>query len=102
MDMNQWSDVLMSVVREDKQILTARQMAILIRVCTKNESQTIRGLSADLNIPPPAVVRSVDRLEAFHYVKRYEDPRSMRSVLIHPTIFGLTWLQNLKDKINKV
>lgn len=101
MGIDQWTDVLVSVVREDKQILTARQMAILIRVCTESESQTIRGLSADLNIPPPAVVRSVDRLEALRYVRRHEDPRSMRSVLIHPTAPGLVWLQDLENKIHR-
>ena len=94
-------DLYISLIREDRPNLTARQMSVFLLVHMEEEQHTIRGTAARLNVSKPAVTRAVDRLELFNLVKRLPDPRDRRSLLIGRTAKGRAFLASTKAMLPK-
>lgn len=61
------------------------------------EGHTIRGLAKSHGISKPAVVRSVDRLSSLGMAVRSPDKLDRRSVRIHRTPAGTTYLRILSQ-----
>ena len=101
-DVNELAWAFKQLAKHDKDILTTRQIAILMRTYVEAEEQTIRGLSKDLEIPKSAVVRSVDKLENLHFVKRVPSWDDLRDVYVRTTPNGIVWIRDMKSVINKV
>jgi DNA-binding MarR family transcriptional regulator len=68
---------LAASVKED---VSLRQLAVLLRVA--EQTDTIRGMAAALQLNKPAITRAVDRLSEFDLVVRKRDPDDQRSVLV--------------------
>jgi DNA-binding MarR family transcriptional regulator len=62
----------------------------------EDEAQTVRGLTAKLNVSKPVITRALDRLSEFDLVRRKTDPLDRRSVLVQRTVSGTTFLRDLK------
>jgi DNA-binding MarR family transcriptional regulator len=86
---------IVGLVRRDGPDLTARQLAVLLTTYLENESQTVRGLAAQLHVAKPAITRALDRLTEFDLVRRKQDPLDRRSVLVQRTAAGMTFLREL-------
>ena len=86
---------IIGLVRREGPDLTARQLATFLVCYLASEIQTVRGLAAKLSISKPAVSRALDRLEEFSLIRREDDPRDRRSVLIRRTRRGLSLLREL-------
>jgi DNA-binding MarR family transcriptional regulator len=85
-----------ALVRRDGPDLTARQMGVFLTSYLEEESQTVRGLAAQLNVSKPAITRALDRLSEFELVRRKTDPLDRRSVLVQRTVAGAAFLRDLK------
>jgi DNA-binding MarR family transcriptional regulator len=94
-----WHDALTESVRGAAPDLSARQMAILLRVYMEPGPHTVRGLAADLNISKPPVTRALDRLANLGYVRRQKDPRDHRSVLVQRTVRGSVFLTDFAELV---
>ena len=94
-----WHDALTESVRRDGPDLSARQMAILLRIYMEPGPHTVRGLAADLNISKPPVTRALDRLADLGFVRRQKDPRDLRSVLIQRTVRGSVFLSEFAELV---
>jgi DNA-binding MarR family transcriptional regulator len=87
---------LLPEVRSQQPDLTMRQLAVLLVVYLTNEPQTVRGLSAYLNISKPAVTRALDRLEEFDLARRKVDVRDRRSITVERTATGDVMVKRLR------
>ena len=87
---------LVALVRRDGPDLSARQMAVFLTSYLEDESQTVRGLAANLNVSKPAITRALDRLTEFDLVRRKTDPLDRRSILVQRTMAGAGFLRDLK------
>lgn len=76
---------MLRLVRDDTD-LTSRQLVILMECGTA--ARTVRSLSTVMNVPKPAITRSVDRLEELGLAERRDDPDDRRSVLVALTARG--------------
>jgi DNA-binding MarR family transcriptional regulator len=85
-----------TLVRRDGPDLSARQMAVFLTSYLEDESQTVRGLAANLNVSKPAITRALDRLTEFDLVRRKTDPLDRRSILVQRTMAGAGFLRDLK------
>ena len=94
-----WHDALSESVRRDGPDLSARQMAIAPSVYMEEGLHTVRALPADLNISKPAVTRALDRLADLGFVRRQEDPRDRRSVLVLRTVRGSVFLSDFAELV---
>jgi DNA-binding MarR family transcriptional regulator len=94
-----WFEALANSVRSDEPDLSARQMAIMLRVYLTDGPHTVRGLTADLVISKPAVTRALDRLADLEFIARAKDPLDRRSVLINRTEAGEQFLNRFADII---
>ena len=94
-----WHDALSESVRRDGPDLSARQMAIALRVYMEDGPHTVRGLAADLAISKPAVTRALDRLEDLRFVRRQKDPQDRRSVLVQRTVKGSVFLSDFAELV---
>jgi DNA-binding MarR family transcriptional regulator len=94
-----WRGVVVSHVQAEEPDLSARQMAILFTIYLSNGPHTVRGLSAQLGVGKPAVVRALDALEALGLLRRRKDPSDLRSVLIEATDDGRTYIAAFADLI---
>ena len=88
---------IVGLVRRDGPDLTARQLAVLLTTYLENESQTVRGLAAQLHVAKPAITRALDRLAEFDLVRRKLDPLDRRSVLVQRTPTGIGFLRELSQ-----
>ena len=94
-----WHDALSESVRRDGPDLSARQMAIALRVYMEDGPHTVRGLAADLAISKPAVTRALDRLSDLGLVRRQKDPADRRSIVILRTVKGSVFLSDFADLV---
>ncbi len=94
-----WHDALSESVRGDGPDLSARQMAITLRVYMEDSPHTVRGLAACLNISKPAVTRALDRLADLGFVRRQKDPQDRRSVLVLRTVRGSVFLSDFAELV---
>jgi DNA-binding MarR family transcriptional regulator len=78
-------ETLLRLVRKGHDF-TDRQKCVLFAV--KDESQTVRAMSAHLNISKPAITRATNRLVAEGLVVRKDDPADRRSILVKITKSG--------------
>jgi DNA-binding MarR family transcriptional regulator len=94
-----WHDALSQSVRGDGPDLSARQMAIMLRVYMEDSPHTVRGLAVDLNISKPPVTRALDRLVQLGFVRRQKDPEDRRSVLVLRTVRGSVFLSDFAELV---
>ena len=96
-----WHDALTESVRRDAPDLSARQMAIVLRVYMEDGPHTVRGLAAALNISKPAVTRALDRLSDLGHVRRQKDPQDRRSVQVQRTVKGSVFLSDFAEVVTQ-
>jgi DNA-binding MarR family transcriptional regulator len=87
-----WRRTLCEGIRRKAPDLSARQMAMLLSVYLTPPPHTVRGLAALLNVSKPAVTRAIDRLSALGLVRRKQDDKDRRSVLVQRTVRGSVFL----------
>ncbi len=88
--------MLVASVSSDGPDLTARQLAVFLKVYLEpNVDHTVRGLAAVLNVSKPAITRALDRLAEFDFTRREADPRDRRSVIARRTPTGSAYLRTL-------
>ncbi|HTW72964.1 MAG TPA: MarR family winged helix-turn-helix transcriptional regulator [Acetobacteraceae bacterium] len=93
---------LVASVRSDTTDLSARQLAVFLKVYLEPDTNhTVRGLAAALNISKPAITRALDRLGEFDFIKRETDPRDRRSVIARRTQVGSGYLRTLNGYLNE-
>jgi len=87
---------MVASVRSDGPDLTARQLAVFLKVYLEpNIGHTVRGLAAVLNVAKPAITRALDRLEEFEFIKRETDSNDRRSVIARRTPTGSAYMRTL-------
>jgi DNA-binding MarR family transcriptional regulator len=87
---------IVALVQRDGPDLSARQMSVFLTSYLDDESQTVRGLAANLNVSKPAITHALDRLTEFDLVRRKIDPLDRRSILVQRTMAGAGFLRDLK------
>ena len=88
-------------VRSDATDLTARQLALFLKVYLEPGTEhTVRGLAAELNISKPAITRSLDRLAESDFIRRATDPKDRRSIIVKRTLAGSAYLRTLSGHLN--
>ena len=85
-----------AMVRQDGRDLTARQMAVLLRVHLAPGPHTVRGLAADLGTSKPAISRALDVLGAMGLAVRVPDPADGRSILALPGPSGAAFVAQMR------
>lgn len=88
---------VVEMVRRDGTDLSARQMAVFLTCYLNEGSQTVRGLSAILNVSKPAITRALDRLGELDLIRRKFDPMDRRSVLVQRTLKGNAYLSEIQN-----
>lgn len=96
-----WCESFTEGVRREAPDLTARQMAVLLRVYMTEAPHTVRGLADKLNISKPAVTRALDKLGKLEFLRRKEDDFDRRSVLVQRTVKGSIFLREYGEIIAK-
>ena len=79
---------------------TSRELAVLLVCATREEAQTVRGLSSYIKISKPAVVRAVNRLIQSSLVERIADPGDRRSVQIVTLPGGFRFLTEICENLS--
>jgi DNA-binding MarR family transcriptional regulator len=97
-----WRRASVTTVRRDAPDLSAQQMALLLTVYLTPPPHTVRGMAEILNISKPAITRAIDRLIKLELVWRREDKNDRRSVLIHRTVRGSVFLNEIGEIISEV
>ena len=91
---------LVASVRSDATDLSARQLAVFLKVYLEPDTDhTVRGLAADLNISKPAITRALDRLAEFDFTEREKDQNDRRSVIARRTPTGSAYLRTLSGYV---
>ncbi len=94
--LNTLKETMISIVRSDMADLSARQLAVFLKIYLEPETEhTVRGLAADLKVSKPAITRALDRLEEAKFAKREEDKRDRRSVIVKKTTGGSAYVRTL-------
>lgn len=88
--------MLVASVSSDGPDLTARQLAVFLKVYLEpNIDHTVRGLAKKLNVSKPVITRALDRLEELDFTKREKDPTDRRSIIARRTPTGSAYLRTL-------
>lgn len=96
-----WKDVTVASVAGDMPDLSARQMAVIMCVYLEDGPHTVRSLAARLNVTKAVISRAIDRLKSYDYIKRADDPRDRRSIVLRRTPDGINFLRNYADIIQR-
>jgi DNA-binding MarR family transcriptional regulator len=88
-------DTVIGMVRQEAADLTARQLAVLLVCCLDEPPHTGTILMRVLSISKPAISRAVDTLEQMALLKRREDKRDRRVVLLSVTPSGRAFVAGL-------
>lgn len=94
-------DTMVASVRSDTTDLSARQLAVFLKVYLEPGTEhTVRGLATELNVSKPAITRALDRLAEFDLTKRETDQQDRRSVIVRRTPSGSAYLRTLNGYLN--
>ena len=94
-----WHGVMLDGVTSDAPDLSARQVAILTSVYLHEGPHTVRSLAKSLGVTNAVVTRALDTLAGYDYLRRADDPRDGRSVVVNRTAKGSQYLSRLGDTI---
>ena len=94
-----WHGVMLDGVTSDAPDLSARQVAILTSVYLHEGPHTVRSLAKSLGVTKAVVTRALDTLAGYDYLRRADDPRDGRSVVVNRTAKGSQYLSRLGDTI---
>jgi DNA-binding MarR family transcriptional regulator len=94
-----WHDVVLDIVRDGEQDLTARQMAVLLTVYLEPPPHTVRGLAGKLGVTKPVITRALDTMGRLGLLSRRRDAADRRNVLVHRTLAGALAVERLGDMI---
>ncbi|MDD7910097.1 MULTISPECIES: MarR family transcriptional regulator [Pseudovibrio] len=94
-----WQDVTLSLVRNEGEDLSARQMAVLLSVYMEPPPHTVRGLADKLGVTKPAITRALDTLGQKKLLSRRRDEADRRNVIITRTLEGALYLEKLGDLV---
>ena len=94
-----WHGVMLDGVTSDAPDLSARQVAILTSVYLHEGPHTVRSLAKALGVTKAVVTRALDTLAGYDYLRRADDPRDGRSVVVNRTAKGSQYLSRLGDTI---
>jgi DNA-binding MarR family transcriptional regulator len=94
-----WHDVVLDLVRDNGEDLTARQMAVLLTVYLEPPPHTVRGLAAKLGVTKPVITRALDTMGRLNLVTRRRDDADRRNVLVQRTLQGSLAVERLGDAI---
>ncbi len=87
-------------VRRDGPDLTARQLAVLLRVYLGDPPHTVRGLAGALNVAKPVITRALDRLGQLDLIRRKIDEADRRNVLVQRTVRGSVYMSEFADLVS--
>lgn len=96
-----WMQTLTNIVKNKGPDLTARQMALLLRVYLEPQPHTVRGLARDIGVSKPVITRAIDTLSGAGLVKRVRDEKDKRSVFIQRTVKGAVFLTDFSEVMEK-
>lgn len=96
-----WHDVNLSMVRDDKPDLSARQITLLLTVYLQAPPHTVRGLAAKLGVSKPVITRALDAMGKLDLVNRRRDADDRRNVLVQRTVKGSLYVEYLADMISE-
>ena len=88
-------ETLLSEFRSQQPDLTLRQLAVALQVYLADETQTVRGLAAHLNVNKASISRGLDRLEEFDLAYRELNSRDRRSIIVGWTVRGAAMVERL-------
>ena len=88
-------ETMLGLVRRAGPDLSSRQLAVFLICYLTDEPQTVRGLSATLNVSKPAITRALDRLAELGLSKRQVDRADRRSVQVRRTDAGEQFLRSI-------
>lgn len=88
-----WKDVTVATVASDMPDLSARQLAVMLCVYLEEGPHTVRSLAARLKVTKAVISRAIDRLKSYDYIKRADDPRDRRSIVLRRTPGGIAFLR---------
>lgn len=94
-----WHRVTLASVRSDTPDLSARQLAMLMRIYLEGGLHTVRSLAKHLGITKAAISRATDSLCKLGYIERKPDHRDKRSVILARTPAGIHFLSEFADII---
>lgn len=94
-----WHDVTLQSVLETGPDLTTRQLVIFTTIYLETGPHTVRSLARKLGVTKAVITRAIDTLEKLQFVRRYDDPRDKRSVIIEQTPRGSNYLSEFADYI---
>lgn len=97
-----WHGVAVQALGRAQPDLTARQFALLLHVYLAAPPHTVRGLSRELHVSKPAVVRALHRLARAGFVRRQRDRADRRNVLVQRTAKGAAFLRAFGELAAKV
>lgn len=94
-------NTMVASVRSDTTDLTARQLAVFLKVYLEPSIEhTVRGLAEQLNVSKPAITRALDRLTESNFIEREKDTEDRRSVIVRRTTAGSAYLRTLTGYVN--
>ena len=95
-----WKDVTVATVAQKSMPdLSARQFAVMLCVYLEDGPHTVRSLAARLGVTKAVISRAIDRLKSYDYIKRADDPRDRRSIVLRRTPDGINFLRGFADII---
>jgi len=94
-----WHDVTLQSVLTTGPDLSTRQLVIFTTIYLEGGPHTVRSLAEKLNVTKAVITRAIDTLEGLKFVRRCDDPRDKRSVIIERTGRGSTYLSEFADYI---
>ena len=89
-------ETIVALVHRDGPDLTARQLAVFLRIYVYAEPPTGRDLALALNIHKSAISRVLDRLIEADLVCRKPNPQDHRSVLVGRTARGSALIREIR------
>jgi DNA-binding MarR family transcriptional regulator len=94
-----WHQVMLSLVREGRGDLSARQTAILLTVYLETPPHTVRGLARKLGVTKPVITRALDTMGKRGLIARRRDDADLRNVVIQRTVTGALAVERLGDLV---
>jgi len=96
-----WHDISLDQVKDNLPDLSQRQLSILLTIYLEPPPHTVRDLAQKLDVSKPVITRALDSMGKMKLVTRKRDDEDRRNVLIHRTLEGASYLDDLATSLIK-
>jgi DNA-binding MarR family transcriptional regulator len=101
-ELYEWYQTLGALIAKMPHELTMRQCLILLHIYLLEGEHNVKSLSYTFDLPKASVSRALSALVLLGLLKKRNNPKDKRNIIVHKTMKGIAFLNQFNDIVMNI